>query len=235
MGTWNTSLKGNDTFLDIYHTFMDLYNEGKDPIKISKEIQEDYDDMFNDYEDGHNCYFALALAQWETKIQDEIVFNKVKAIIQDGKEYELWKELGADDKTLNNRQKVIDSFLKKISKQKDKPKRRLKQKLEFFTKELVRTTAPDGRKTFTVSEHFTNGIYGQTGSMLNWVDGGSGIMYYKGEGNRIMAKWIDSQNLEIFHEKGVDFLKKEEEFYYCGDQGQIHYRPFDFDDEKNAL
>jgi hypothetical protein len=235
MGTWNTSLKGNDTFLDIYHTFMDLYNEGKDPKEISKEIQEDYEDMFNDYEDGHNSYFALALAQWETKTQDETIFNKVKAIIQDGKEYDLWKELGADEKTLNKRQNIVDTFLQKISKQKDKPKRRFRQKLEFLTKELVRITAPDGRKTFTVYEHFTNGIYGQTGSMLSWVDGGSGIMYYNGEGIKIRARWIDSQNLEIIHEKGIDFLKKEENFYYCGDQGQIHYRPFDFDDEKNAL
>lgn len=235
MGTWNTSLKGNDTFLDIYQNFLESYNQGKDPKRISLEIQEDYGDIFHDHEDGNNSFFALALAQWETKSQDESILKKVKEIIETGKEIELWKELGADQKSITQRQITLNNFLEKISIPKGKPKRRVSQKFDFSSKEIVKIAAPDGKKTFTVSEHFTNGIYERTGSMLSWHNSGSAILYFVGEGKRIMARWFDSQSLEVIHDKDIVFIKKEEAFYNSGDQGKIYYIPTDFDKEKSAL
>lgn len=59
MGTWNTKINGNDTFLGIYHTFFDLYNQGEDPNSISKQIQEDLTEMFNDYDDRNRFPIIL--------------------------------------------------------------------------------------------------------------------------------------------------------------------------------
>lgn len=50
MGAWNTAIKDNDTFLDIYQRFFDLYNQGGNPSGISKQILEDFKDMFEDYD-----------------------------------------------------------------------------------------------------------------------------------------------------------------------------------------
>src|SRR4051812_12985031 len=105
MGAWNSKINGNDTFQDIYQTFIDLYNQGQIPEDITRQIQKDFAEMFNDYDDRNNSLFALALAQWETKSPDEIVFRQVKEIIETRKDLELWKAVGADEKTLEKRKK----------------------------------------------------------------------------------------------------------------------------------
>jgi hypothetical protein len=70
MGTWNTSINGNDTFRDIYSTFFDRYNEGHNPLDISKSVVEEFADVFVNEDDKNNGLFALALAQWETTSLD---------------------------------------------------------------------------------------------------------------------------------------------------------------------
>ena len=156
MGTWNTRINGNDTFQDIYQNFMDLYNQGRDPLEISKEIQNDFEEMFNDYDDKNNCLFGLALAQWETKSSDSKVYNLVKNIIESEKDLELWKELGADSKTIEKRKKELSKFLSQISIEREKPKRRVRPKFDFTELELINLMAPDNKKLFTVGEYYTN-------------------------------------------------------------------------------
>ena len=108
MGTWNNKIDGNDTFQDIYQNFFDLYNEGQNPDEISKQIQDNFAEMFNDYDDCNNSLFGLALAQWETKSLDPTVYKQVKEIIETGNDLEVWKGLGADEKTLQKRKKELD-------------------------------------------------------------------------------------------------------------------------------
>jgi hypothetical protein len=126
MGTWNTSINGNDSFLDIYQNFFDLYNQGQNPGDISRQLQDDFEDTFSDYEDKNNSLFALALAQWETKSLDPSILKKVKEIIESGNDFNLWKELEADEKAIKRRGTVLENFLKKISTERDKPKRRVR-------------------------------------------------------------------------------------------------------------
>src|SRR5690606_25682622 len=122
MGTWNTKINGNDTFQDIYQNFFDLYNQGQKPVVISKQIQDDFAEMFNDYDDKNNSLFGLALAQWETKSLDPTVYKQVKEIIETDSDLNVWKELGADNKTIEKRKKELDKFLTQISTEKEKPK-----------------------------------------------------------------------------------------------------------------
>ena len=227
MGTWNTKINGSDAFLDIYNNFFVLYNQGTDPKDASRQIQEDFSEMFHDHDDRNNSLFGLALAQWETKALDPGIFQQVKEIITSGNDLEVWSRLGADTKTVQTRKSILDKFLSKISAEKEKPKRRVKPKYEFTHKDLISITAPDGQKTFTLTEHFTNGVYTQTGSMLLWGSGGCSVLYFIGQGKHISAKWLDGQTLKVTHQQDIVFTKKNETFFYCGDQGKVIYIPTD--------
>jgi|KBSSwiS6_1023812.scaffolds.fasta_scaffold22575_2 hypothetical protein len=234
MGTWNIKINGNDTFQDIYQNFFDLYNQGQNPASISKQIQDDFTEMFNDYDDRNNSIFGLALAQWETKSLDPAVYKQVKEIIESGHDLKVWEGLGADEKTVKRRQVILEKFLSQISSEREKPKRRVKQKFEFIQVNLVELMAPDNKKLFTVSELFTNGIYQQTGSLMMWqpgvdkvfINGGGGsVLYYVGQGKNISAKWLDNQTLEVTHDKDIDFTKKDERAFFCGDDIKVIYIP----------
>jgi len=234
MGTWNTKINGNDTFQDIYQNFFDLYNQGQNPVDISKHIRDDFDEMFNDYDDRNNSLFGLALAQWETKSLAPEVYDQVKEIIETDNDLAIWKGLGADIKTLESRKKELEKFLAKISTEREKPKRRFRPKLEFTQVDLVNLMAPDNKKLFTVSEHFTNGVYGQTGSLMMWqpgVDkvfingGGCSVLYFTGQGKNVSAKWLNSQILEVTHDKDIVFTKKGDRAYFCGDEVKVIYKP----------
>ena len=226
MGAWSAAIDGNDTFLDIYQNFFNLYNQGATPQNISKQIVNDFAEVFDDYDDRSNALFALALAQWETKSLDSKIFEQVKEIIESDSDLDLWKGPDTNDKVLVKRKSVLDKFLNQISVEKEKPKRRVKTKFEFSTVELVRLVAPDGNKVFNASEEFINGVYSQTGSMISWKSGGGSVFYFEQQGRTITARWVDSQTLEITHDANIVFTKKEDSFYYCGDQGKVIYVPF---------
>lgn len=223
MGTWNTAINGNDTFLDIYSNFFDRYNAGENPDAISSALLDDFKEMFDDVDDRNNSLFGLALAQWETKSLDPKIFSQVEKIIESGNDLEVWKGLGADEKTIKKRQTVLEKFLVQISTEREKPKRKVRPKFEFTSKELVNITAPDNKKTFEISEHFTNGVYQQTGSGIMWATGGGSVLYFTGQGHSISARWIDSQTLEVTHDKKIVFTKKDDKSYFCGDEVKVIY------------
>lgn len=129
MGTWGTAISSNDIYEDIYSEFMDLYDDGLEVSEVSMKIIEANTDLQVDYEDKNNFWFTLAMAQWQCKSLDPVIFQKVKEIIRTGQDLELWEELGADRKEINKRKKVLDSFLEKISNEKDKPRKRKRKVL----------------------------------------------------------------------------------------------------------
>ena len=84
MGTWGTNIKENDTSGDIYDSFFELYNAGQNPIDISAKLISDNSELIDNPDDCNNFWFALALAQWETKSLDANIFEKVKTLIESG-------------------------------------------------------------------------------------------------------------------------------------------------------
>lgn len=89
---------------------------------------------------------------------------------------------------------------------------------------LVNIISPDNKKTFTITEHFTNGKYIHTTAMMDWGIGGSGIFHFIGQGKFISARWINGQILEVIHDKNIAFPPpKWDTFFFCGDQGKIIY------------
>jgi hypothetical protein len=225
MGTWNNKIDGNDTFQDIYQNFFDLYNQGQNPADVSKQIQEDFAEMFNDYDDRNNSLFGLALAQWETKSLDPTIFKQVKDIIETGNDLEVWKELGSDEKTLQKRKKELEKFLSQISTEREKPKRRVRPKFEFEMVNLVDAVAPDNLKKFGVNEEYTNKKYVHTSGLMMWGQGGGSVLYFTGQGKNISATWLDSNTLEVTHDRDIEFSKQDDRAYFCGDDIKIIYKP----------
>ncbi|MDV6214180.1 hypothetical protein R1T15_06725 [Mucilaginibacter sp. L3T2-6] len=209
--------------MDIYQNFFDRYNRGQGPVYISGRIQDEFAEMFDDVDDRNNCLFALALAQWETKSLNSALFGQVKEIITGGHDFKVWKQLGADEQVLEQRSRVLNEFLTKISVPKGKAKRRVKQKFQFETILLTEQIAPDKKKSFAVKEEYTNKKYLHTSGIMSWATGGSGIMYFTKQGSPISAKWLDSQTLEITHDKDIVFTKRESRTYYLGDDIEIIY------------
>lgn len=224
MGTWNTKINGNDTFQVIYQNFFDLYNQGQNPVDISKQIQDDLAEMFNDYDDKNNSFFGLALAQWETKSLDPTVYKQVKEIIETDKDLEVWKGLGADNKIIEKRKKELDKFLTQISTERKKPKRRIRPKFEFEMINLVNAIAPDNLKKFDVNEEYANKNYVHTSGLMMWGKGGGSVLYFTGQGKNISAKWLDSETIEITHDKSIVFTMQKDSAYFCGDDIKVIYK-----------
>jgi hypothetical protein len=224
MGTWGTKIKDNDTFQDIYISFFDKFNLGEDPKEISQELIEDNEDTINDIDDSNAFWFALSLAQWETKSLDTEVYLKVKKIIDSGKDLELWEGSGAA--TIKKRQKALEFFLEKISSEKEKARRRSKPKpLDHYSNELITLTAPDQKKTFTLSESGTSKGHDYTGAYVSWGESGGSIFFYYKPNRNISAKWLDSQTLEITHDKEIVFYKQDSQTQNYTDIIKILYIP----------
>jgi len=135
MGNWGTAIKDSDAFADIYGEFFDLYNKGGQPDFISKKILEDNWEILEIEEEKNSLWFALALAQWETKSLDPIVLSTVEDIITSGADLKIWLELDVDEQDIVKRKIALEKFLIKLKSEKPKAKsrKRVKLKTAIFT------------------------------------------------------------------------------------------------------
>ena len=92
-------------------------------------------------------------------------------------------------------------------------------------KNLVNAVSPDNLKKFDINEEYTNKTYTQTSGIMKWEQGGGSVLYFTGQGKNISARWLDSQTLEIAHDKDIVFSMKHESIYFKGDDVKIIYRP----------
>jgi len=131
MGTWGIAIKDNDAFADIYSEFYELYNKGGQPDIISKKIIADNWEILEIEEEKHGLWFALALAQWETKSLDTAVLSTVEEIISSGADLKIWLDLGASEQDIKKRKTALDKFLEKIKSDRPKAKSRKRPKLKI--------------------------------------------------------------------------------------------------------
>jgi hypothetical protein len=135
MGTWGTAIKDSDAFADIYSEFFEQYNKGGQPDSISQKVTADNWEMLEIEEEKHSFWFALALAQWETKSLDQEVLRTVESIITSGDDLKLWLDLGASEQDIKKRKIALDKFLEKIKsdRPKAKPRKQAKLKTPIFS------------------------------------------------------------------------------------------------------
>jgi hypothetical protein len=134
MGTWGTAIKDNDAFADIYGEFFKLYNKGEHPEDISKKVIAGNWEVLGIEEENHSLWFAIALAQWETKSLDKTILSTVENIIHSGNDLKLWLDLGASEQDIKKRKIALENFLQKIQSEKckAKPRKRTKLKTPIF-------------------------------------------------------------------------------------------------------
>jgi hypothetical protein len=153
MGTWNTSISGNDEFMSVYETFKGLYAEydGKkwlyDLDILKSKMQEQFAEKLNDKDTADEYWFAMAKAFWDYGIKDDSAYLKTQEIINSGSNLEVWKSLDATEKQLKERQKELAKFLEKLSVEKGKPNQRPKQVNilpAFAAGELLAIKSEDG-------------------------------------------------------------------------------------------
>ena len=119
MGTWSAAIFGNDTSWDTKDEFFERFNAGEEPEDIKNELLPAEED-----DDRYDVLFSLAHCLWEVGELKEDLLNEVNEAIQSGKDLEVARELGADDKFLKKRSDNLNKFLDKISVPKKKPKKR---------------------------------------------------------------------------------------------------------------
>lgn len=120
MGVWSAAVYGSDTACDIKNDFFVRYNRGEDAQSIKKEIIEQFGD-----EEKCEIIFALADCMWQIGALEDDLLSQVADIVSSGEDIEHAKELGADENFINQRKKITEKFIKKISVKKTNPKKRM--------------------------------------------------------------------------------------------------------------
>jgi len=133
MGTWGVGISANDDFQDVKDIFFYFFYHEKISITdIENKITAIYRNNLQDEKSGdwHNIYFAIAYCEWKCGCLSDKIFQTVKRIIESGKDLKYWKELNADESTLQKRASELRKFLEKINVTNTKPIRR-KYKIPF--------------------------------------------------------------------------------------------------------
>jgi hypothetical protein len=116
MGTWSAEILGNDTSCDIHERYLELFNSGIKPNKIVATILEDEEESLEI--DRTNVWLAIALASWECNALTKEILQEVKNIVSSGEDLRNCEDLDADEDFLDERRKVVNDFISKISSKK---------------------------------------------------------------------------------------------------------------------
>lgn len=114
MGTWSTSISGNDTARDLYIEYSVAFYkyETEEAVKvIDRYVRSEMFDE-SDPEEWCNYYYSLADFMWKKGILTDAVRSRAIEMIDTGFGLELWEEAG--QKTLEARKKKLQEFRKKL-------------------------------------------------------------------------------------------------------------------------
>lgn len=197
LGAWGHNVGDSDTFADVYDHFFDAYNGGASPEAATNSVRDELAEYFTDDEDKCDALLALALAQWETQSLEATLLRDIEKLIESGADLDNWKDRDASEADLKKRGAALARFLRKLQKPRPSKKRRKRQRFDFSQRILVELPAPDGKKTFLVTESYSNGEYIHTGATMMWANGGGSIFHVRQAGLEFSGNWVDAHNLEI--------------------------------------
>ena len=86
MGTWGTGISSNDIYEDINYEFFELYNQGMEVPAITEKLIKENKELIDSHEDQNNFWITIAKSQWECKSLDPKVLNRIKDIVESGKD-----------------------------------------------------------------------------------------------------------------------------------------------------
>jgi len=167
MGTWNTSINGNDTAQDLKSEYQAafFYNDVEIALaKIDAYVRSMFDE--SDEEEWCNYYYSLADFMWKHGILTDEVRSRSVKMIDSGFGLELWEDAGT--KALGKRQRVLSEFRGKLLSP-QMPKKKISIKLHlnpiFETGDLVaiqlQTADKHYQDRFGFSEQFFQNCHGK--------------------------------------------------------------------------
>jgi hypothetical protein len=122
-----TKIIDSDLARDVYIEFMDLYDADAEIVEIKQKIERIRNTVLDDAEEFEIFITAYALALWETGNLSAEIFDEVQQAINKGAGAVMWLEEYGETEA-QQRQKVLEKFLKKISTPKKTPRKRKKYK-----------------------------------------------------------------------------------------------------------
>lgn len=127
MGTWSTSITGNDTAEDLRSEYTCAFYkfEPDEGVRLLDEYvkQELSIDEECDEEEWCNYVYSLANFMWKKGILTKEIRERALNMIDSGYGLEIWAESG--DKVLNERKKALEKFREKITSPQP-PKKKIK-------------------------------------------------------------------------------------------------------------
>ncbi len=114
MGTWSTSITGNDTAQDLLYEYAAVFYK-YDPVEAVQKIDSFVrDNMFDESDEEEWCNYIYSLAgfMWKKGILTDEVREKAIQMIDSGFGLEIWAEEG--EKTLKKRRQILSEFREKL-------------------------------------------------------------------------------------------------------------------------
>lgn len=114
MGTWNTSVTGNDTAQDLYSEYSAAFFYYDIPTAVNKIDEYVRENMCDESDPEEWCTYIYSLADfmWKKGILTDAIQQNAIEMIDSGFGLELWEEAGA--KTLSERKKKLSEFKIKL-------------------------------------------------------------------------------------------------------------------------
>lgn len=119
MGSWNVSVTGDDTVLDIVSTYTQTLKTTQSFDLAKEQVLKEYCTLLDDEDEMHLVWLALGQAQWKYDKVETNVLSQVSDIIANGIGLELFAEQGT--KCLSERKRALNEFQEKIKKPNPKP------------------------------------------------------------------------------------------------------------------
>jgi hypothetical protein len=145
MGTWSTSVSGNDTYGDVAAAFEEHLKQSQSVEQTTEYVLASMAEYFVDPDDYESAYFALADQQWTYGALDDSILAKVSV-----KNFGMDAWSDADATQISKRRKAVESFLKRIRKPNPRPKRMpriVRRKPKFQPGACLSFQHADGRYT----------------------------------------------------------------------------------------
>ena len=114
MGTWNTSVTGNDTAKDLYIEYTAAFYKFDVEEALKRIDSYIRTEMFDESDEEEWCNYIYSLADfmWKKGILTDSIRSKTIEMIDSGFGLELWTEAG--QKTLDSRKKKLTEFKEKL-------------------------------------------------------------------------------------------------------------------------
>ncbi len=155
MGTWNTSITGNDTAKDLYIEYTAAFYKFDVEEALNRIDLYVRNEMFDESDEEEWCNYIYSLADfmWKKGILTDSVKNKAIEMIDSEFGLELWTEAG--QKTLNSRkQKLVEFKQKLLSPQ--PPKKKIKPNVHteriFNDGDIIAVQLQTAEKQYTEQE-----------------------------------------------------------------------------------